>query len=63
MSCDFLQFQGDTPSALGSNFDELMRHVNSLRNDTLDMVLTIFRKLCEIGGQTDKSQSEQEVQY
>lgn len=56
-----LQFQGDTPSALGSQFDELMRHVNSLRNDTIEMVLTILRTLCKIGGQAQSSPAQQEV--
>lgn len=56
-----LQFQGDTPSALGSSFDELMRHVNSLREDTVEMVLTIFRTLCKLGGQAEGTSSQQEV--
>lgn len=61
LKCVVLQFQGDTPSALGSHFDELMRHVNSLRNDTIEMVLTILRTLCKIGGQAQSTPAQQEV--
>ncbi len=55
------QFQGDTPSALGSQFDELMRHVSPLRNDSMEMVRKILCTLCKIGGQTQNSPAQQEV--
>ncbi|CAL8470976.1 g10518 [Coccomyxa elongata] len=37
-----------------------MRHVNSLRNDTIEMVLTILHTLCKIGGQAQSSPAQQE---
>ena len=49
-----VQFQGDTPSVLGSNLEELLRHVTSLRQDGVEMVLTIFKTLCKLGGHSDE---------
>lgn len=43
------QFQGDTPSVLGTGLDELFRHVASLRPAGLAVVLRIFRTLCHLG--------------
>lgn len=34
---------------LGTSLDELMRHVGSLRAQALDVVISIFKRLCELG--------------
>jgi len=47
------QWQGDTPSILGSGLDELMRHVAGLRSDGITVVLHILRRLCLLGGLAD----------
>lgn len=44
-----VQFQGELPSVLGGNLDELMRHVGSLRSQVLDVVMKIYTTLCELG--------------
>ncbi len=46
---DVLQFQGELPSVLGSSLDELMRHVGSLRTQVLEVAISIFDKLCQLG--------------
>lgn len=44
--------QGDTPPALGAGLDELLRHVSSLRKEGVDMMISILRRLCEMGGES-----------
>jgi len=50
-----LQFQGELPSVLGSSLDELMRHVGSLRTHVLEVVISIFDKLCQLGSSSPNS--------
>jgi len=52
------QWQGDTPSILGSGLDELMRHVAGLRSDGITVVLHILRRLCLLGGLADARAAE-----
>ena len=49
--------EGDTPPALGAGLDELLRHVSSLRKEGVDMMVSILRRLCEMGGQLIMSSS------
>lgn len=44
--------QGDTPPALGAGLDELLRHVSSLRKEGVEMMISILKRLCEMGGQS-----------
>lgn len=42
--------QGETPTVLGAGLDELMRHVPSLRQDGVAVVLKLLRKVGAMGG-------------
>ena len=53
-----LQFQGELPSVLGGNLDELMRHVGSLRSQVLDVVIKIYSTLCELGSSSPSPAQE-----
>lgn len=44
--------QGETPSILGAGLDELLRHVPSLREEGVGVVLCIIRRLLELGGRS-----------
>jgi Domain of Unknown Function (DUF913) len=43
----------DSPNTLGSNLEELMRHVTALRSEGVEVILTIIRTLCMLGGVED----------
>lgn len=43
----------DSPNTLGSNLEELMRHVTALAPEGVDVLMTILRTLCVIGGCKD----------
>ena len=53
-----LQSQGELPSVLGTSLDELLRHVGSLRSQVLQVVISIFDELCELGSTSPHSASE-----
>ena len=53
-----LQLQGELPSVLGTSLDELLRHVGSLRSQVLQVVVSIFDKLCELGSTSPHSALE-----
>jgi hypothetical protein len=44
---------GDAPHIMGSNLEELMRHVTALRAEGVEVTLTILRTLCVLGGAED----------
>ena len=54
-----LQFQGELPSVLGSSLDELMRHVGSLRTQVLEVSISIFDTLCQLGSTSPHASLEQ----
>ena len=54
-----LQFQGELPSVLGSSLDELMRHVSSLRTQVLEVAISIFDTLCQLGSTSPHAGPEQ----
>ena len=54
-----LQFQGELPSVLGSSLDELMRHVGSLRTQVLEVSISIFDTLCQLGSTSPHAGPEQ----
>eukprot|EP00884_Botryococcus_braunii_P008531 jgi/Botrbrau1/1767/Bobra.0217s0022.1 len=43
----------DSPNTLGSHLEELMRHVTRLRPEGVEVLLTILRTLCVLGGVDD----------
>lgn len=43
----------DSPNTLGSNLEELMRHVTALAPEGVDVLMTILRTLCVLGGIED----------
>lgn len=53
-----MQFQGELPSVLGGNLDELMRHVGSLRSQVLEVVIKIYSTLCELGSSSPSPAQE-----
>ncbi|CAD7704534.1 unnamed protein product, partial [Ostreobium quekettii] len=44
---------GDTANILGAGVDELLRHVPSLKEEVIDVVVAIFRALCILGGDSE----------
>jgi hypothetical protein len=56
-----VQFQGDTPSVVGSGLDEMFRHVPALKADGIEVILNIFRTLIKLGDHADEATSKQEV--